>query len=143
MDLVLSLGVVAIFMVIYEVVPSAAILLVPGWILAAICVAFAVGVWLAALNVLYRDVRYTLNFMLQIWFFASPIVFPGSLISGGLQYLFYANPMAGILAGFRWSMLDGPAPPPEALIALPVTFVIAISGIAYFQRVERSLADRI
>jgi len=142
-DLTLSLGMVAIFMVVYEVTPSAAVISLPVWMLAATCVAFTVGVWLAALNVLYRDVRYTLTFMLQIWLFASPVVFPSSLIDGTWQYVFYLNPMAGVIDGFRWSVLDGPAPPPEALISLLSTIVIAITGIAYFQHVERSLADRI
>lgn len=142
-DLILSLGVVAIFMVVYEVAPSPAVLLLPVWMLAATCVAFAAGVWLAALNVLYRDVRYTLTFMLQIWLFASPVVFPSSLIDGAWEYVFYANPMAGVIDGFRWSLLHGPVPPPEALISLLTTIAIAITGIAYFQRVERSLADRI
>ena len=142
-DLTLSLGMVAIFMVVYEVTPSAAVISLQVWMLAATCVAFTVGVWLAALNVLYRDVRYTLTFMLQIWLFASPVVFPSSLIDGTWQYVFYLNPMAGVIDGFRWSVLDGPAPPPEALISLLSTIVIAITGIAYFQHVERSLADRI
>ena len=110
-DLVLSLGVVAIFMVIYERralrrdPPRAR--LDPGGDLRRL----AVGIWLAALNVLYRDVRYTLNFMLQIWFFASPVVFPGSLISGGWQYLFYANPMAGSSTASAGPCSAGPPRP--------------------------------
>jgi len=143
LDLAISLVLVGVFMVIYAVTPGAAILLLPFWIVALVLVAFGAGTWLSALNVLYRDVRYTLVFLIQLWLFASPVVFPASLVDGGWRYLFYANPMAGVIEGFRWSLLNGPAPPPEALISAAVGILMLISGIAYFQRVERQLADRI
>jgi lipopolysaccharide transport system permease protein len=142
-DLALSLCIVGVFIVVYSVAPAAAILLIPVWILAMLFVAFAAGVWLSALNVLYRDVRYTLVFLIQFWLFATPVIFPASIVHGGWQWVLFANPMAGVLEGFRWSLLDGPAPPPEALMSAAVAVVLMFTGIAYFQRVERQLADRI
>jgi lipopolysaccharide transport system permease protein len=142
-DLIFSLVIVGAFIAAYGISPSLALVAVPLWIGAAVLVAFGAGVWLAALNVLYRDVRYTLVFLIQLWLFASPVVFPASIVPESWQPLFFANPMAGVIEGFRWSLLDGPAPPPEALISAAVAVFFILGGIAYFQRVERRLADRI
>lgn len=142
-DLALSLVVVGAFMVGYDVGPSIAILTLPLWILAAVIVAFGAGVWLAALNVLYRDVRYTLVFLIQLWLFASPVVFPASIVPSDWEVVFYANPMAGVIEGFRWALLDGPAPPAAALVSAVVAVFLVVGGVAYFQHVERRLADRI
>ena len=142
-DLLLSLTVVAVFMAIYGVGPSLAIVTLPLWIVAVVLVSFSAGVWLSALNVLYRDVRYTLVFLIQFWLYATPVVYPASVVEGNWQYLLYANPMAGVVEGFRWCLLSGPAPPAEALVSAGVTFLLLLTGLAYFQRVERRLADRI
>ena len=74
--------------------------------------ALGAGLWLSAANVLYRDVRYALGFLLQLWLFASPVVFPSTLIEGGWRYVFALNPVAGVIDGIRWALLDGPAPGP-------------------------------
>lgn len=142
-DLLLSLVIVAGFMVGYDVEPHIAILTLPLWIGAAVVVAFGAGVWLAALNVLYRDVRYTLVFLIQLWLFASPVVFPASIVPADWQVVFFANPMAGVIEGFRWALLDGPAPPTAALASAAVALLLVVGGVAYFQHVERRLADRI
>lgn len=142
-DLGFSLLVVAVFMLVYDVGVSPLILVLPAWIAAATVVAFAAGTWLSALNVLYRDVRYTLAFTIQVWLFASPVIYPSSIVEEGWRWLYFANPMAGILEGVRWCMLNGPAPPTSALTSLAVLVGLLFSGIAYFQRVERRLADRI
>ena len=142
-DLGLSLAIVGVFMAIYGVAPSVAIITLPLWVAAVVLVAFAAGVWLSALNVLYRDVRYTLVFLIQFWLYATPVVYPASVVEGNWQYLLYANPMAGVVEGFRWALLDGPAPPAYALVSAAVTVVLILTGLAYFQHVERRLADRI
>jgi lipopolysaccharide transport system permease protein len=142
-DLAISIFLVGVFMAIYGVSPSAALFLLPLWIIAVLLVAFATGVWLSALNVLYRDVRYTLVFLVQLWLFASPVVFPASIVHGAWKYVFFANPMAGVIEGFRWSLVGGPAPPALALISAAVAIVLLFTGIAYFQHVERQLADKI
>ena len=94
-------------MVLYDTAPDLALLTLPLWILAALGVALGVGLWLGALNALYRDVRYTLAFILQIWLFASPVVFPSSLITGPERWLFALNPMVGVIDGLRWASSTG------------------------------------
>jgi lipopolysaccharide transport system permease protein len=98
---------------------------------------------LAALNVLYRDVRYTLVFVLQVWLFASPVVFPASLVPDAWQVVFFLNPMAGVIEGFRWALVGGPAPPLAAMCSAGTAALLVLGGLAYFQHVERHLADRI
>jgi lipopolysaccharide transport system permease protein len=141
LDLVIALGILAVFMAVYGVVPGAAIVLFPAWIFSALVLALAVGLWLSALNVKYRDVRYALGFLVQVWLFASPVVFASSLIHGTWQYAFAANPMVAVLDGFRWSLTGAPPPGLDGLISLAVGLVILASGTVYFRRVERGFAD--
>ncbi|MGH3110002.1 MAG: ABC transporter permease [Gaiellaceae bacterium] len=140
-DLLVSLVMVAIFMVIYGVAPSAAIVLLPLWILACVVVVVSAGLWLSALNVRYRDVRHTMTFLVQIWLFASPVVYASSLVEGGWRYLYAVNPMVTVLDGFRWSLVDGPAPGAEALVSFAVVGVLLAGGLVYFLRAERRFAD--
>jgi lipopolysaccharide transport system permease protein len=140
-DLAVSLVVVALIMGIYGVVPGAPVALLPAWVVAGVGLALATGLWLSALNVLYRDVRYALGFVLQIWFFASPVVFPSSLFDGAWRYLYAANPVVGLLEGFRWSLLSTPAPGHEAAVSLAVGVALLAGGVVYFRRAETRLAD--
>jgi lipopolysaccharide transport system permease protein len=100
------------------------------------------GLWLAALNAIYRDVRYILPFLVQFWMFASPVAYPSSLVPGKWRWLYGLNPMAGVIEGFRWS-LAGKGEPPGHLIFVSVAVVVAVllSGIAYFQKMETTIAD--
>jgi lipopolysaccharide transport system permease protein len=142
-DLAIAWVILALLMVAYGVAPSAALLLLPGWVLALVVVALAAGLWLSALNALYRDVRYALTFVMQLWLFATPIVFPSSLIEGGWRYVLGLNPMVFVVDGFRWSLIGGPAPGlHDALSALAAAILFA-TGALYFGRVERRIADRI
>ena len=102
-----------------------------------------VGLWLSALNVLYRDVSYITPFLLQAWFFATPVVYSATMIPEGPWRLLYSlNPMAGVVQGFRWAMLGvGEAPGLLAAISFGMTILILISGIVFFRRMERSFAD--
>lgn len=143
LDLAISLPILAVVMLGYGVGPTAAVLTLPLWIAAAMAVALGVGVWLSALNALYRDVRYTLAFALQLWLFISPVVFPSSLVEGAWRFLFAANPVVGVLDGFRWAAIGGPAPGVEDLVSLAVGLVVLVTGFAYFRHVERRLADKI
>jgi lipopolysaccharide transport system permease protein len=140
-DLAIALVVLGVLMAAYGVAPSVALVTLPLWILATIAITLAVGLWLSALNAQYRDVRYALSFLLQIWFFASPVVFPSSLISGAWKYVYALNPLVGVLDGFRWSVLDGPAPGSQDLVSLAVGVLLFLTGVVYFRRVERRLAD--
>jgi lipopolysaccharide transport system permease protein len=104
--------------------------------------AFSVGEWLAALNVEYRDVGYIIPFLLQLWMYASPVVYSTTMIPSGLWEVVYAlNPMAGVIVGFRWALLDGPPPGPWILASMIVVAVLLVTGVVYFRHVERGFAD--
>jgi lipopolysaccharide transport system permease protein len=108
----------------------------------AMVTATGVGLWLAALNVQYRDVRYALPFILQIWLFATPIAFPSSLLSEPWRTLFGLNPMAGVVEGFRWALTGADtAPGPMVLVSVVAAVVLLVSGLVYFKRVEERFAD--
>jgi len=142
-DLLVSLAVVAVVMAAYGVAPSFALVLLPLWIVACLLVVLAAGLWLSALNVRYRDVRHTMTFLVQVWLFASPVVYASSLVEGAWRYLYAVNPMVTVLDGFRWSLVDGPAPGGEALVSLAVVAFLLAGGLVYFLRAERRFADLI
>jgi ABC-type polysaccharide/polyol phosphate export permease len=142
-DLVISLALVAIAMAAWGVAPPLAVLTLPLWIGAAAVVAAGVSLWLAALNVLYRDVQYALSFMLQLWFYASPVVYPSSLTHGVAGWAFALNPAVLVLDGARWSLIGGPVPPTRDLLSAATAVLLLITGLVYFTRVERQFADRI
>ena len=129
-------------MLYYGIRPTAAALWLPLFLLLAILTALGVGLWLAALNAIYRDVRYVLPFLVQFWLFASPVAYPGSLVPIRWRWVYGLNPMAGVIEGFRWS-LTGRGDPPGPMIFVSVGVVIAVllSGVAYFQKMETTVAD--
>jgi lipopolysaccharide transport system permease protein len=143
LDISISLVILAVFLAGYGIVPGPALALFPLWILAAVALALAVGLWLSALNVKYRDVKYVLGFVVQVWLFTSPVVYSSSLVEGGWRYAYALNPLVAILEGFRWSVAHGPAPGSEALVSLAVGIVLLVTGLVYFRRVERQFADLI
>ena len=126
----------------FGVAPTAAVITLPAFIVLAIAAALAVGLWLSALNVQYRDVRYTIPFLTQFWLFATPVVYPSSLVPESWRWLVGLNPMAGVVEGFRWALL-GKAEGPGALLAVSVVVVLImlIGGVYYFRRMERTFAD--
>jgi homopolymeric O-antigen transport system permease protein len=140
-DLAISIVAVGVFMAVYGVAPTAAIVFLPFWIAAAIGTTFGVGVWLSALNARYRDVRNALSFLLQIGLFATPVLYPSSLVHGWLRVLLYINPVAGVVEGFRWSLIGTPRPGAWAVASLASGALVLTSGLVYFGRVERRLAD--
>jgi ABC-type polysaccharide/polyol phosphate export permease len=140
-DLGISLLALGVFMAVLDVSPSLAIVFLPLWIAAAAVTTFGVGVWLSALNARYRDVRNALTFLLQIMLFATPVVYPPSLVHGAWGSLLYINPVAGVIAGFRWSLIGTPWPGGPMLLSLASTLLILTGGLVYFARVERRLAD--
>jgi lipopolysaccharide transport system permease protein len=142
-DLAVCLVMLAIVLAVTGVVPTAAVVLVPFWVAAAVLVAVGAGLWLSALNVLYRDVRYALGFALQLWLFASPVVFPTSLFGEGWRSVFALNPLVGVIEGFRWSALGGPAPGTWALASALGAALLLVTGTFYFLRVQRHFADRV
>src|SRR5271154_2516982 len=129
-------------MVYYGIRPTAAILWFPVFLLLAILTALGVGLWLSALNAIYRDVRYALPFLVQFWLFASPVVYSSSRVPAKWRWLYGLNPMAGVIEGFRWS-LTGRGDPPGRMFAVSVGVVIVVllSGVGYFQKMETTVAD--
>jgi lipopolysaccharide transport system permease protein len=125
----------------YGIVPGARLLLVPFVVVLMLSVAFAIGVWLAALNVAYRDVRYVIPFAMQFWLFATPVVYPGKLIPEPWRTIAGLNPMAGVVELTRWSVLGTPVSGPLVLTSCLVTAMLLATGLVYFRRTEHRLAD--
>jgi lipopolysaccharide transport system permease protein len=142
-DFALAFAVLLLMMLLYGILPTAAILALPLFVLLALITSLAVGMWLSALNVQFRDVRYVLPFLIQFWLFATPIAYPSSLIENELVRTLYGiNPMAGVVEGFRWALLGSPMPPLPMLLASGLTASVAlISGLFYFRRMEKFFAD--
>jgi lipopolysaccharide transport system permease protein len=141
-DFLIAFVVLIGLMLYYGITPTWAILFLPLFILFALGTALAVGLWLSALNVEYRDVRYTLPFLTQIWFFATPIAYSSTLLPEPWRVLYGLNPMAGVVEGFRWALL-GKVGGIEPLIIVSALVVCALlfGGMAYFRRMEKTFAD--
>jgi lipopolysaccharide transport system permease protein len=129
------------FLAWYRIVPGPSIVWLPALMLLALATAASVGVWLAALNVRYRDVRYVLPFVIQLWMFATPVAYPASLVPGRWRAVYGLNPMAGVIEGFRWALAGGPAPGAITLVSASVVAVLMVGGAIYFRKLEGTFAD--
>jgi lipopolysaccharide transport system permease protein len=125
----------------FGVLPTPAILWVPALTLLALVTALGIGTFLAALNVRYRDVKYVVPFLVQLWLFASPVVYTSNLIPERWKALYALNPMTGVVEGFRWAVIGGPRPDELILVSAAASVVILIGALLYFRRVERTFAD--
>ncbi|MCJ7619189.1 MAG: ABC transporter permease [Anaerolineae bacterium] len=128
-------------MVYYGIAPTTAALTLPFFLLLAVATALAVGLWLSALNVQYRDVRYTIPFLTQFWLFATPIAYPSSLVPEQWRAWYGLNPMAGVVEGFRWALLGKEPPGPLLAVSIAVVVLLLIGGLYYFRRMEKTFAD--
>lgn len=129
-------------MLYYGIVPTTAILTIPFFLLLSIATALAVGLWLSALNVQYRDVRYTIPFLTQFWLFVTPIAYSSSLVPEQWRALYGLNPMAGVVEGFRWALLaKAGAPEPMVIVSALAVGVLLVGGVFYFRRMEKTFAD--
>jgi lipopolysaccharide transport system permease protein len=117
-------------------------LTLPFFVILAIATALGVGLWLSALNVKYRDVRYTLNFIVQFWMLASPVAYSSTLVPARWRPFYGLNPMAGVIEGFRWALL-GKTHAPGALlwVSMVVVAAILVGGLYYYRRMEKTFAD--
>lgn len=140
-DFAIAFALLLIMMAWYGIVPGIEVLAVVPLVGLAFVTALGVGLWLAALNVQYRDVRYVLPFLTQMWLFATPIVYPTSLVPPKWRLLYGLNPMVGVVDGFRWALLGGPAPGPTIAMSALAGIVLALGGALYFRRTERAFAD--
>jgi lipopolysaccharide transport system permease protein len=128
----------------YGIYPHARLLLFPLFILFAMMTALAIGIWLSALNVKYRDVRYLIPFLTQFWLFATPVAYPSSLVPARWRPLVGLNPMAGVVEGFRWALLGTRSGAgPLVLVSALIVLLMLFSGIAYFRNMEKTFADLI
>jgi lipopolysaccharide transport system permease protein len=129
-------------MLYYGILPTAAILTLPFFLLLGIATALGLGIWLAALNVKYRDIGFTLPFLTQVWFFVTPIAYPSSLVPERWQAIYGLNPMAGVVEGFRWALL-GKTEAPGMILAgsVLVAACLLIGGLYFFRHKEDTFAD--
>jgi lipopolysaccharide transport system permease protein len=125
----------------YGIVPSPRVLLIAPLLLLGFTTAFGAGLWLAALNVQYRDVRYVLPFLTQLWMFVTPIVYSSSIVPARWRALYGVNPMVGVVDGFRWALLGTPGPSGAIATSVIAALVLAGGGALYFRRMERAFAD--
>lgn len=141
-DFVFAFVVLLGMMAYYGIMPGLAILTLPLFILLAILTALGIGLWLSALNVKYRDVRYTIVFLTQFWFFITPVVYPSSMVPEKWRLLYGINPMAGVVEGFRWALLGkAESPGPMLAVSVGVVVLILVGGLYYFRRMEATFAD--
>ena len=142
LDFAIAFVLLIAMMIFYGITPTPAVWLLPFFLLLALATSLGVGLWLSALNVQYRDVRYTIPFLTQFWLFASPVVYPSSLVPEQWRVLYGLNPMAGVIEGFRWALLGTRSGPgPMLAVSVLVTIVLLISGAYYFRRMEKTFAD--
>ena len=141
-DFVLAFAVLVGMMFFYGVTLTLQLLLMPFFLLLALTAGLGAGLWLSALNVQFRDVRYVIPFLVQLWLFASPVAYPSSLLDEPWRTLYALNPMVGVVEGFRWSLLNtSPAPGLMIIASSAAALILVSSGAVYFKRMERVFAD--
>jgi len=142
MDFLLSFLLLIALMIYWNIVPTVATIWLPVFTVLAMVTALGVGLWLSALNVQFRDIRYIIPFLIQIWLFATPIVYPSSLLPESWRILYGLNPMVGVVEGFRWALLGTSGPPGlMLLVSVAVSVGLLLSGALYFRKMENTFAD--
>ena len=144
-DFAISAGLLALLMIFYHVWPAWYLFTLPLFTLLALVASTGAGLWLAALNVEYRDFRYIVPFLVQFGLYVSPVGFSGTLVPEKWRLLYSLNPMVGVIDGFRWAISSGASPIflPGLIVSLGVTSLLLVGGVWYFRRMERTFADRI
>jgi lipopolysaccharide transport system permease protein len=141
-DFTLAFVVLIGMMAFYGIMPSITVLWLPFFLLLALMTALGTGLWLAALNVQYRDVRYVVPFLTQLWLFATPIAYPSSLLAEPWRTIYGLNPMVGVVEGFRWALVGTALNSPTSmLVSISISLILLIGGAFYFRRMERTFAD--
>jgi lipopolysaccharide transport system permease protein len=116
----------------------------PMLLFLAVLTALGVGLWMSALNALYRDIRYVVPFLIQFWMFASPVAYPSSLVPERWRWLYGLNPMAGVIDGFRWALTGHGVAPGVLMLASAIAVVmVLLGGLLFFERMEGTIADRV
>jgi lipopolysaccharide transport system permease protein len=132
-------------MIFYKITPTIYIWTLPLYLLLTLVTALGVGLWLSALNVLYRDINYITPFLTQFWLYITPIAYPVSMIPEKWRLIYALNPMSGVVDGFRWALLGNQqsAPGPMLIVSSVIAVVTLVSGLFYFRRMERQFADMV
>jgi lipopolysaccharide transport system permease protein len=139
---VLAFAVLLGMMLYFGIFPTINVIWLPFLLLLAFVTALGVGMWLSALNVEFRDIRYVLPFLTQFWMFATPIVYPSSLLSEPWRTVYGLNPMVGVVEGFRWALLGTQTGPgPIVIVSSLAALVILVGGAFYFRKMEKTFAD--
>jgi lipopolysaccharide transport system permease protein len=142
LDFVLAFVVLLAMMLYFNIVPTLAIVWLPLLLLLGLVTSLGVGMWLTAMNVQFRDIRYVMPFIVQAWMFATPIAYPSSLLDEPWRTVYALNPMVGVVEGFRWALLGVDTQPgPMILVSSVVAIGLLVSGAFYFRRMEKSFAD--
>jgi lipopolysaccharide transport system permease protein len=142
-DLGLSAVVLVGLVIVYGIAPSAGLLLLPLFVIIAAATAVGVGALLAGLNVRYRDIRYVIPFLVQLWLFASPVVYSAELVPPAWRPVYALNPMVGVIEGFRWAFFGGSAPAVELVVSGTMALVVLLFGLFVFRQLEDTFADEI
>jgi lipopolysaccharide transport system permease protein len=140
-DFAVSISILVLMMAYYGFVPTINVVFLPLFILLALATSLGIGLWLSALNVKYRDFQYTVPFIIQLWMYASPVVYPASMLPESIRPLYGLNPMAGVIEGFRWALLGTEIPGSMIFVSVGVVGVLLVSGMFYFRRMEQYYAD--
>jgi lipopolysaccharide transport system permease protein len=141
-DFSIAFSILLAMMFYYQIIPTLAALLLPFLILMAMATALGVGLWFSALNVQYRDIRYAISFLVQFWFFATPVVYPSNLVPERWRVLYSLNPMTGVAEGFREALLGkGQLDWPMFTVSITVVVFLVLTGTFYFRRMEKGFAD--
>jgi len=141
-DFVLAFVMLLGMMLYFGIVPTIDVLWLPFFLMLALLTSLGVSLWLSAMNVQFRDVRYTIPFLTQLWLFATPIAYPSSLLSEPWRTLYGINPMVGVVEGFRWALLGtNTSPGPIIIVSSFVSLSLMVSGAFYFRRMEKTFAD--
>ena len=142
LDFAISFVLLAVMMACYGIIPGWRVLALPLFVVLALAVSLAVSLWLSALNALYRDVQYTLVFLTQFWLFATPVAYPASIVPERWRWMIGLNPMAGVVEGFRWSLLGtSETSGMMILVSLVTVGLMLVGGLFFFRRMEKIFAD--
>lgn len=147
-DFVFAFAILLLMMAYYSLTTSGIeltinIIWLPFFVLLAMITSLGIGLWMSALNVMYRDFQYVVPFMIQIWMFASPVVYPASMVPTSFQLIYGLNPMTGVIEGFRWSLLGTNAPSSIIIVSAAIALAILVSGMLYFSRMQKRFADEV
>jgi len=144
-DFLIAFVILIVMMAYYGIAPTSAVWTLPLFLLLTLITSLGVGLWLSALNVLYRDVGYVTPFLTQFWLFITPIAYGASLVPEQWRFLYALNPMVGVVNGFRWALLgiQTAAPDSQLIMSVVVSLILLVSGLFYFRRMERLFADMV